>query len=62
MLAAVVIRVDIRRGLVLESESSLLQSFNYLLSMSCWNEDVVGKIRCDEENGSTAQSAVVFRE
>jgi hypothetical protein len=53
VFTAVDIGIDIRRRLVLESKASLLQRLHYLLSMSCWYEDVICEICCDEEDGAT---------
>jgi hypothetical protein len=60
VFAAMVVWVDIGRGLVLKLETALFQRLDNLLSMSVWHEDVVGKVCGDEEDGSVIQSAAAW--
>jgi hypothetical protein len=58
VLAIVVVWIHVRRSLVLELKTSLFESLDNLLPMTAWNENVIGKVCCDEEDRSAIRSAM----
>jgi hypothetical protein len=59
VLATMVVWVDIGRSLVLKLETTFFQRLDNLLPMFQWHKDIVCKVRCDEEDGSVIQSALL---
>jgi hypothetical protein len=60
VLAIVVVRIYVRRSLVLKLKTSLFESLDNLLSVTKWDENVISKVCCDEEDGSVIQSAMII--